>query len=115
MRGNQNRAASADERTNMKVRTGGLLLAVGLMAGCGEQKSLNPFFTALDVDYDARLVGDWAERKESDGQETKGPVWRFSDTADKRYALAIGDEPDAERYDAHLFQFDGQQLLDIVP
>src|SRR6185436_13473871 len=92
-----------------------LLIGACLLTGCW-QKSLHPFFTAKDIDYDARLVGSWSERSQSeDGKEEKGNPWTFSDTAEKRYALEIGVEGDAQRYDAQLFQLDGHMLLDVVP
>jgi len=99
----------------MKIRTSCLLLSACLLAGCW-QKSLNPFYTAADLAFDAKLVGSWKEKKESsDGKEEKGQEWTFTGGAGKGYKLEIEDGDETHRYEAHLFKLDGHRFLDIVP
>src|SRR5215210_6049890 len=97
----------------MKTQTTGLLLAALLLAGCW-QKSLNPFYTATDLIFDAKLAGSWKEYKGENNEG--GNIWKFSDAdaATKTYKLEIADGDEKQTYDARLFQLDGQRLLDIV-
>ena len=99
----------------MKLRTSCVLLGACLLTGCW-QKSLNPFYTAADVTFDARLVGSWSERKESkDGQEEKGQDWTFTDANRGGYKLEIEDGDETHPYEAHLFTLGEHRFLDIAP
>src|SRR5262245_26877979 len=98
----------------MRIRTSCLLLGACLLAGCW-QKSLNPFYTAADLAFDAKLVGSWKEKKESsDGKEEKGQDWTFISGTNKSYKLEIEADEETHRYEAHLFKVDGHRFLDIA-
>lgn len=90
-----------------------IYLAAGLLvlAGCW-QKSVYPFYTSRDLAPDGNLVGTWEEAKESDDKQR----WVFKQADAQSYGLEIVDSKENKRpYLAHLFKFEGQRFLDVVP
>jgi hypothetical protein len=99
----------------MKMRNIGLLLGACLLAGCW-QKSLHPFYTPADVEFDRKLAGDWQEKKDSEPEKKdQAQVWTFVEGGDKDYKLTIKADDATHEYSAHLFRLDGERLLDIIP
>jgi len=96
----------------------GIALAVGslLMAGCddsgGFALSLQPSYTAADVELDQGLAGPWAT-KEGDLN------FRFEQGEGKSYKVVVtetdgGKESSAE-FEAHLMRLGGLFFLDFFP
>ena len=86
-----------------------VVAAALLLIGC--IPSVNPFFTAKDVVFDAHLLGEWQE-KGSDKPE----VWKFEQGEAKSYKLTTTDKEGKQgEFKAHLFKLKQKYFLDLVP
>lgn len=74
--------------------------------------SVNPFYSEQDVIFDARLVGEWRGKEESDAKE----IWKFEADGDKGYKLTVAEKEGKQgEFEARLFKLDQQQFLDLIP
>lgn len=85
--------------------------AAFLFAGC-LSPSVNPYYTAQDVTFDAGLLGSWQEQGQSGGSD----IWTFAKSGEQAYQLTIQDAPgQTGQFAAHLFALKGQRFLDLIP
>jgi hypothetical protein len=88
----------------------GILGAAALLCSC--IPSVNPFYTAKDVIFDTRLLGEWREKDKTDNPD----VWKFEDATNRTYRLTITEkEGKRGKFDAHLFQLKQEYFLDLIP
>jgi hypothetical protein len=74
--------------------------------------SVNPFYTAKDIAYDARLIGEWRGKEESDAKET----WKFEADGTNAYKLTVTDKEGKQgEFEARLFKLRQEQFLDLIP
>ena len=79
---------------------------------CSCIPSVNPFYTAKDVIFDTRLLGEWREKDKTDNPD----VWKFEDATNRTYRLTITEkEGKRGKFDAHLFQLKQEYFLDLIP
>jgi len=86
--------------------------AAALLCSC--IPSVNPFYTAKDVVYDARLLGEWQEKKD---KPEEAEIWKFerSDT-NAWYKLTVTEKEGKQgEFNAHLFKLQQEYFLDIIP
>jgi len=83
-------------------------VAALLLSGC--IPSVNPFYTAKDVVFDDRLLGEWPTK---DNSEAQG--WKFEKAGDDAYLLTITDEKGKGAFNAHLFTLKQERFLDLIP
>lgn len=95
----------------MKTKIACLLASAFLLAGCW-QKSLHSFYQDSDLVADPALVAGWTEQKDNPDDHSD---WIFSQQGPKSYDLKIRDKENTYKFDAHLFQFEGQRYLDLFP
>jgi hypothetical protein len=89
-----------------------ITLAAAVVLLCSCIPSVNPFYTAKDVVFDARLIGEWQEKDKSDNPD----VWKFEGATNKMYKLTITEKDGKQgRFDAHLFQLKQELFLDLIP
>lgn len=95
----------------MKLRAFMALTAVALLlSAC--IPSVNPFFTEKDVVFDARLVGEWQSKEDSDEPET----WTFEQGENKAYKLTVREKKGKEgKFAARLFKLKNEHFLDLIP
>ncbi len=92
------------------LRAIALLGAVGLAIGC--IPSVNPFYTAEDVVFDSRLLGQWQEK----GAKDTPQLWQFEKLDDKSYKLIVTEKPGKQgALKAVLFKIRREYFLDLVP
>jgi hypothetical protein len=93
------------------MKTRNLILCVGaavLLGAC--IPSVNPYYTAKDVVYDARLTGIW-----SDPDDAKNS-WQFDGNGTNAYDLVITEDgTKSATFKAVLFKLKGQLYLDTMP
>ncbi len=83
-------------------------MAVLLSWGC--IPSVNPFYTAKDIQVDARLVGEWQQK--DDSKES----WKFERGEDRSYKLTVTEKGNKTgTCDARLFKLKEELFLDIIP
>ena len=94
----------------MKKRNAIALAAVALlMAAC--IPSINPFYTDRDVVFEARLIGTWQEKENSDEPQ----IWKFEEGKDKAYKLTVTEKEGKHgEFEAHLFKLKQDYFLDII-
>jgi hypothetical protein len=98
----------------MKTQTSCLLLTTLLLAGCW-QKSMNPFYTDMDLVSEPKLAGTWTEPKDPNSStDENSTIWTFAEAGSQRFNLVIRDKEEKHEYDARVFQLDGNRFLDIV-
>ena len=74
--------------------------------------SVHPFYMDKDVVFDARLLGEWQSKEQSDEPE----IWRFEKADDKRYTLTVREKEGKHgKFAACLFKLKNQYFLDITP
>jgi len=84
-------------------------VAALLLSGC--IPSVHPFYTAKDVVFDDRLLGEWQAK---DNSEEQG--WKFEKAGDDAYKLTITDEKGKQGvFTARLFKLKQEHFLDIIP
>ena len=95
----------------MKTRVFVVLGAVAfLLSAC--IPSVHPFYTDKDVVFDARLLGEWQPKENSDDPE----LWKFEQGEDKSYKLTITEKKDKHgQFAARLFKLKNGYFLDITP
>lgn len=90
----------------MKTKLSALLLGAGLLAGCVVD-SEQPFYSAADLAFDQRLLGDWREPAKP-GEEPSQPV-RIERDGAKGYLVQLpGKDGKREVIELHLFKLGGQ-------
>lgn len=80
--------------------------ALALLAGC-IVLSVYPFYTAKDLIFDPGLVGRWLKAG------TTNEFWTFAAAGQKAYVLTATDDDATNCFDAHLFQLQKFQFLDL--
>src|SRR5688572_26111122 len=81
-----------------------------LLSGC--IPSVHPFYTDKDVVFDARLLGEWQSKDDSDDPE----LWKFEQGEDKSYKITVTEKKDKHgQFAARLFKLKNQHFLDITP
>jgi hypothetical protein len=95
----------------MKTRNAIALLGIGLLlAAC--IPSVNPFYTAKDLVFEERLLGEWQEKDKP--QEPQ--IWKFEKGEDKGYKLQVTEKGGKQgQFDAHLFKLKEDLFLDLIP
>lgn len=100
----------------MKKAIVGIVLMVGLLAGCGPAASLSPLYTAKDVIFDPSLLGKWSDGTpesnlafEKDGQDAYRAIVNDVYTDDN------GSHSNQSVYIAHMVSLGGRRFLDVVP
>jgi hypothetical protein len=79
---------------------------------CSCIPSVNPFYTARDAVFDARLVGVWQEQDPRGGPQ----IWEFKHGRGKSCELTVTEPPDKRGvFTAQLFELKHGQFLDIMP
>jgi len=74
--------------------------------------SVHPFYTDKDVIFDARLLGEWQPKEDSEAPE----IWKFEQGEDKSYKLTVTEKKDKHgQFAARLFKLKNQYFLDITP
>lgn len=87
-----------------------VLAAAVILTGCW-QKSVHPFYTANDVFFEERLIGEWRETAKEEGE---GTTWTISKgEAAKAYTIKIADKETKLECDGRLFKLGDAQLLDL--
>jgi hypothetical protein len=87
-----------------------LVGAVALLTAC--IPSVNPFYTAKDLVFDPRLVGEWRGKEEAD----EGEIWKFETDTNKTYQLIISEKEGKQgKFKAHLLKLKNEQFLDLIP
>jgi len=88
----------------------GTIALFAILAGC--IPSVHPFYTEKDLLFDARLVGEWHAKNESDDPQ----FWAFEQGEDKAYKLIVTEKEGKHgEFKAHLFKLKDNYFLDIVP
>lgn len=80
--------------------------AISLLAGC-IVLSVYPFYNAKDLIFDPGLAGRWLKAG------TTNEFWQFAAAGEKAYTLTTTDDHDTNCFDAHLFQLQKFQFLDL--
>jgi len=95
----------------MRIRAFLALSAVALwLSAC--IPSVNPFYTEKDVIFDARLVGEWQAKDDSNEPE----AWTFVQQDDKAYKLTVREKKGKEgKFAARLFKLKQEHFLDLIP
>lgn len=95
----------------MKARNFIALAAVALLlSAC--IPSVHPYYTDKDVVFDARLLGEWQPKEDSDDPE----LWKFEQGEDKSYKLTVTEKKDKHgKFAARLFKLKNRHFLDITP
>lgn len=95
----------------MKVRAFLALSAVALLlSAC--IPSVNPFYTEKDVVFDARLVGEWRAKEDSEEPET----WKFEQGENRAYKLTVTEKKGKQgKFAAQLFKLKNEHFLDLIP
>ena len=74
--------------------------------------SLQPFYTKMDLEADARLIGNW---KDTDGDLS----FTFEEGKEKEYALVVkereGEQETSGEFEAHLMRLGGWWFIDFFP
>ena len=79
---------------------------------CSCIPSVNPFYIAKDVVFDARLLGEWQEKDKSDNPD----VWKFESATNKTYKLTVTEKEGKQgKFNAQLFQLKQEYFLDLIP
>ncbi len=87
-----------------------LACAAVLLSAC--IPSVHPFYTDKDVVFDARLLGEWQGKEDSEDPE----VWKFEQGEDKSYKLTVREKKDKHgKFAARLFKLKNGYFLDITP
>lgn len=87
-----------------------VLAAAVMLTGCW-QKSVHPFYTANDVFFEEKLLGEWRETGKEEGQ---GTTWTISKgESPKAYTIKIADNETKLECDGRLFKMGDTQLLDL--
>ena len=74
--------------------------------------SVHPFYSEKDVVLDARLLGEWQAKGESDDPE----LWKFEQGEDKCYKLTVREKDGKQgQFAARLFKLRSEFFLDITP
>ena len=81
--------------------------ALCLVSGC-IVLSVYPFYTARDLVSDPGLAGRWV--KVGKTNET----WQFTAAGEKSFLLTTTDENSTNGFEAHIFQLDQYQFLDLL-
>lgn len=90
--------------------TATLAIAVALLSAC--IPSVNPFYTAKQVVFEPRLIGEWETRGDSGDTET----WKFEPAEGKAYKLTVTEEEGRHgEFIAHLFKLKQELFLDLIP
>jgi hypothetical protein len=98
-------------KTNMKSQNAAALAMSALLFGACIP-SVNPFYTAKDVIFDAALTGEWRTKDSTKKQEQ----WQFEPGEGKSYNLTITDaDLKTGAFEARLFTLKTDRFLDIVP
>lgn len=92
------------------------LAAVAVLAMTACIPSVNPFYTADDVEFDPALVGEWTTTDSEDEPEQ----WKFERSepvTDKNtYQLTITDKEGKQgRFRATLFRLKDHRFIDLIP
>jgi hypothetical protein len=93
----------------MKTKILKLLAAsavLSLLAGCVVE-SVYPFYKPEDLMIDPGLAGRWAEVGKTN------EFWQFVVAAEKSYLLGVVDASETNGFEAHLFQLQQYQFLDL--
>jgi hypothetical protein len=86
-----------------------LFVAALLLTAC--IPSVNPFYTAKDLVFDDRLVGEWQGTGKDDQD-----LWKFEKAEDASYRLAVTEKEGKKgQFSAHLFKLKEHYFLDIIP
>ncbi len=95
------------------MKTRNLLGILGIIVLAGAcVPSVNPFYTEKDVVFDARLVGEWQTKGDTNDIQT----WKFDKAADNAYTLLVTEKDHKQgKLDVHLFKIGGQLFLDLIP
>ena len=95
---------------NMKTKNlVGIGVSMLLFGAC--IPSVQPFYTEKDVVYDARLVGEWQSKDESDRE-----TWKFEKSDEKGYKLVVVDKGGKKgEMNARLFKLKDELFLDLIP
>src|SRR5262249_54826593 len=95
----------------MKTRNLTVAAAATLLL-CSCIPSVNPFFTNKDVVFDARLLGEWRAKENSDDPE----IWKFEKGETNSYKLTLTAEKGKQGlFEARLFKLKGEYFLDMIP
>ena len=95
----------------MKIRNLIAVLGAAVLL-CSCIPSVNPFYTAKDVVFDARLLGEWQDKDKKDNPE----VWKFEKSGDQAYLLTITEKQDKQgKFNARLFKLKQEYFLDLIP
>jgi hypothetical protein len=79
---------------------------------CACIPSVNPFYTAKDVVFDTRLLGEWQEKDKTNNPD----VWKFESATNKMYKLTVTEKGSKQgEFDAHLFKLKQEYFLDLIP
>src|ERR1041385_1794779 len=78
---------------------------------CSCIPSVNPFYTARDVAFDARLLGEWQEREKADAPE----AWKFEKGEDNAYKLTVVEKGKEGIFTVRLFKLKQEWFLDLTP
>ncbi|HWI57825.1 MAG TPA: hypothetical protein VNZ22_11410, partial [Bacillota bacterium] len=74
--------------------------------------SLHPFYTERDLAWDARLLGEWREKANTNDFET----WKFEKAGTNAYQLTITEKDGKQgEFAAHLFKLENHYFLDLIP
>lgn len=80
------------------------------LAGC-VVTSVYPYFTAKDVRFEPKLLGNWREPDKTNSVEH----WEFARAGTNAYTLTIHDNEKKTDFKAHLFRLKEWTFLDAVP
>jgi len=74
--------------------------------------SVNPFYTEKDVVFDARLLGKW----EAKGDTNDVTTWTFEKSADKAYKVVVTEKDNKQGVlEGNLFKMGDHLFLDLIP
>jgi hypothetical protein len=86
-----------------------LLLALPLIVLSGCIRSLQPLYTEADVEFDAALVGTWADNGSNE-------VWQFARGDGQVYDLTYtNSDGESGLFTIHLLEISGERFLDFYP
>src|SRR5579871_1172359 len=86
-----------------------LAIAAVLAAAC--IPSVNPFYTAKDVVFDPRLIGEWQEKGNTNNPE----IWKFEQSTNNALKLTVVEQGKTGEFAANLFKLGREQFLDLIP
>ncbi len=95
------------------MKTKNILAATALIIGLTACiPSVKPFFTAKDLVFETKLLGEWQEK----GKTNDPACWKFEREGTNDYKLTIKESEEKEGvFSAHLFKVKTEYFLDLTP